>query len=69
MENPDLKRLPDPNTCELNTYYLPDRYGSGMYKGTETIYYKHWFRDEKGNVTAHWSKKAILPENATLDDL
>lgn len=67
MENSDLKRLPDPNTYEHDVYHLPPT--DTFYQYPVTVYYRHRFVDEKGNITKHWSKKQILPENATLDDL
>lgn len=69
MENNDLKRLPDPNTYQYDIFVIAGIFEAGVRSTPETTYYKHFFRDEKGNVTAHWSKKRILPENASLDDL
>jgi hypothetical protein len=67
MENTDLKRLPNPNTYEYNIFHLPPE--DAFYIYPTKVYYKHRFIDGKGNITNHWSTKAILPENATLDDL
>lgn len=67
MENNDLKRLPDPNTYKYDIYHLLPE--DVLQRYPVTVFYKHRFIDEKGNITWHWSKKALLPENATLKDL
>ena len=67
MEDSDIKRLPDPNTYEYDVFQLPT--ADTFCKFSITMYYRHMFIDENGNITKHWSKKQILPENATLNDL
>lgn len=68
MENKDLERLPDPNTYNGDAYHLVNT-DSIKFGWKVTIYYRHEFIDGNGNITKHWSKKPLLPNDATLDDL
>lgn len=66
-KNIDMKKewldvLPDANDYESSIYHL-------IIDDVEVPFYKHTYVDRRGNVSKHWSRKQILPPNATLEDL